>query len=223
MNIVITLPQQLITKILLGEKRYEIRKSLPKLLHLQKSWVYVVEKGTSEVTLAFKVNNILYGNMYSELWRSMHGKAGIPIEWYNRYVRNAKRIYIWSISERIYFKDPVDVKKDLLIEKNPQQYSYTPIDIEYCKENHDHRIFSNFRNTCSRQNFIGAPETIKKEANSTPNVPPQKGGTVVPPSDFQSVATQSADTTSVMRKTPRPRASAQAHPREDTPTAQLKK
>ena len=31
-------------------------------------WVYVVEKGTSEVTLAFKVNNILYGNMYSELW-----------------------------------------------------------------------------------------------------------------------------------------------------------
>ena len=52
---------------------------------------------------------------------------------------------------------------------------------------------------------------------------PQKGGTVVPPSDFQSATTQRAETTSVTHKTSRPRASAQAHPREDTPTAQLKK
>lgn len=52
---------------------------------------------------------------------------------------------------------------------------------------------------------------------------PQKGGTVVPPSNFQFVTTESADTSSVTHKTPRPRASAQAHSREETPTAQLKK
>ena len=63
----------------------------------------------------------------------------------------------------------------------------------------------------------------KTSPYSSANVPPKKGGTVVPPSDFQSVATQRTETTSVTHKTPRPRASAQAHPREDTPTAQLKK
>lgn len=146
MNIVITLPQKLITKILLGEKRYEIRKSLPKLLQLERSWVYVVKKGTNEVPLVFQVDNILYGNMYMELWKSMHGKAGIPIEWYMRYVNNAKHICIWSISKRIFFTDPIDVKKDLMIEKNPQQFTYTDTDIEYCKSNHDHIVYSTFRN-----------------------------------------------------------------------------
>ena len=61
------------------------------------------------------------------------------------------------------------------------------------------------------------------DANSYANVPPQKGGTVVPPSNFQLVRTKRTETKSVTHKTPRPRASAQAHPREETPTAQLKK
>ena len=146
MNIVITLPQELITKILLGEKRYEIRKALPKLLHLDESWVYVVKKGTSEVPLAFKVDNILYGNMYLQLWKSMHGKAGIPLEWYIRYVKNAKRIYIWCISKRIYIKEPLDVKKDFRIEKNPQQNTYTDVDIEDCLSNHDYQVYAIFQN-----------------------------------------------------------------------------
>lgn len=57
-------------------------------------------------------------------------------------------------------------------------------------------------------------DDTKSEANSSANVPPQKGGTVVPPSDFQSAATQFTDTTSVTDNSPRPRASAQARPRE---------
>lgn len=52
---------------------------------------------------------------------------------------------------------------------------------------------------------------------------PQKGGTIVPPSDFQSGRTQRIETTSVTLKTPRPRASMQARPRDYTPTAQIKK
>ena len=52
---------------------------------------------------------------------------------------------------------------------------------------------------------------------------PQKGGTVVPPSDFQSATTQRIETTSVTSQTPRPRASAQAHSRDYTPNVQLKK
>lgn len=144
MNIVITLPQELITKILLGEKRYEIRKTLPQLLQLEASWVYVVKKGTSEVPLAFNVNNLLYGNKYMELWKSMQGKAGIPLEWYLKYVKDAKRICIWSISKRIYFIDPIDVKKDLMIEMNPQQFSYTKTDIDYCKSNHVYREYSTY-------------------------------------------------------------------------------
>jgi|GEM_PF-1508242 len=146
MNIVITLPQKLITLILLGKKRYEIRKSLPKHLNLEDSWVFVVKKGSNEVPLAFRVDNILYGNMYMELWKSMHGKAGISLDWYLRYVKNAKRIYIWSISERIYFKEPIDVKQDLWIARNPQQYTYANVDIEDCKSNHDYQVYAKFQN-----------------------------------------------------------------------------
>lgn len=66
-------------------------------------------------------------------------------------------------------------------------------------------------------------KTNQSGDNSSTKFLPKKGGTVVPPSDFQSVTTEVTDTTSVTRKTPRPRASAQARPREYTPTAQLKK
>lgn len=49
-----------------------------------------------------------------------------------------------------------------------------------------------------------------------------KGGTVVPPSDFQSVSTQAAETQKDTRKSPRPHGSARAHSREDTPSGHLK-
>lgn len=47
----------------------------------------------------------------------------------------------------------------------------------------------------------------------------EKGGTVVPPSDFQSVSTKGAETQGDMVGCPRPRGSARAHLREDTPSA----
>lgn len=47
----------------------------------------------------------------------------------------------------------------------------------------------------------------------------EKGGTIVPPSNFQFVSTQYAEKEQVAEKTPRPHGSARAHSREDTPGA----
>jgi hypothetical protein len=44
MNILITLPKNLLAKILSGEKRYEMRKSLPKNMKVGEDGFFVVEK-----------------------------------------------------------------------------------------------------------------------------------------------------------------------------------
>jgi len=48
MNILITLPKNLLEKILSGEKKYEMRKCLPKNMKLGEDGFFVVEKGTDE-------------------------------------------------------------------------------------------------------------------------------------------------------------------------------
>lgn len=58
MNILITLPKHLIEKIMSGEKKYEIRKCLPKSMRLGEDGFFVVEKGTDEVRCWCRVDAI---------------------------------------------------------------------------------------------------------------------------------------------------------------------
>lgn len=49
MNIMITLPRDLIDKIISGEKLFEMRKCRPTNVNIGEDGFFVVEKGTNEV------------------------------------------------------------------------------------------------------------------------------------------------------------------------------
>lgn len=58
MNILITLPKDLIAKIVSGEKRYEMRKCLPKHMKIKEDGFFVVEKGTDEVRCWCRIDDV---------------------------------------------------------------------------------------------------------------------------------------------------------------------
>lgn len=70
MNVLITLPKKLIDCIIRGEKTYEMRKSLPRLMRLGEDGFFAVEKGTSNVRCWCRIDSIYgtYIDHYSVSW-----------------------------------------------------------------------------------------------------------------------------------------------------------
>lgn len=125
MNIVITLPQKLWWAIMLGNKTYECRKSFPQI-QLKHSKVYVVIKGTTKVAGYFTIDSILSTNDFNAVWRNQGSKLFIDWEWFNKYVKNYKRLlHLWKISRVYSFDDTVDLEEYFGIKHNPQSFVYT--------------------------------------------------------------------------------------------------
>ena len=124
MNILITLPKHLIDKILSGEKKFEMRKCLPKNMRLGEDGFFVVEKGTDKVRCWCRVD-VVYGTFidhYSTDW--FENRVGVSYEYVKKYA-NGKQVYLWKIAK---------VKKlqglwrsALMVDKTPQQFAYCPL------------------------------------------------------------------------------------------------
>jgi hypothetical protein len=124
MNILITLPKNLIEKIISGEKVYEMRKSLPKLMKIGEDGFFAVEKGTSNVRCWCRVDDVreVYINDPNESW--LLQRLCVDEDYIRKYAAN-KKVYLWKIGKVITFKY---IKRDsLFIDKNPQQFAYCPL------------------------------------------------------------------------------------------------
>lgn len=124
MNILITLPKHLIDKILSGEKKFEMRKCLPKNMRLGVDGFFVVEKGTDKVVCWCRVDVVYdtFIDRYNAAWFA--NRVGISFEYVEKYA-NGKQVYLWKIAK---------VKKlqglgrnTLMVDKNPQQFAYCPL------------------------------------------------------------------------------------------------
>ena len=124
MNIVITLPKDLIQKILSGEKKYEMRRCLPKYMKLGEDGFFVVEKGTNEVRCWCRVDtyNYTYIDYYSASWYAP--LVCVPEDWIERYA-NGKRVCLWWIGKVI----PIECldRGSLFVDRNPQSFEYCPL------------------------------------------------------------------------------------------------
>lgn len=99
MNILITLPKNLIEDIISGKKKYEMRKFQPKYMRVGKEGFFVVEKGTDKIRCWCRVDAVRK-----------------PI------IDSKQRVYLWKIGKVKVFDC---LKRDpLLIKKNPQQFAY---------------------------------------------------------------------------------------------------
>lgn len=124
MNILITLPKHLIDSIIRGEKKYEMRKSFPKLMRLGEDGFFAVEKGTSNVRCWCRVDSI-YGSNVDRY--SLSGLASILCvdELFIHKYAFGKRVYMWKIGKVMELSD-LD-RSSLFVDKNPQQFEYCPL------------------------------------------------------------------------------------------------
>lgn len=122
MNIVITLPRDLINKILSGEKLFEMRKSCPYRFRYGDG-VFVIEKGTDIVRCFFEVDNII--SMEPSKATAWAADLGVSVQYIANYCKNARRIYMWEIGGAIELSN---YSRALMgLKQNPQNFAYTNI------------------------------------------------------------------------------------------------
>lgn len=124
MNILITLPKNLIKDIIYGKKRFEMRKCLPKYMRIGVDGFFVVEKGTNEVRCWCRVDAVMenYIDHYSAGW--LASRLCVPEEYVERYA-NGKKVYLWKIGKVITFE--CLIRDSLGVDRNPQQFAYCPL------------------------------------------------------------------------------------------------
>lgn len=124
MNILITLPHLLVEKIISGEKKFEMRKCLPKNMKIGQDGFFVVEKGTNNIRCWCRVD--YYMSPYVDSYNASRFTKHLCVsgEYIARYAKNDK-IYLWRIGKVIVFKNLK--REELFVDRNPQQFAYCPL------------------------------------------------------------------------------------------------
>lgn len=123
MNILITLPKDLIEKIISGEKTFEMRKNQPKHLKIGEDGFFVVEKGTDKVRCWCRVDGV-WATETDENFTELFANCLCASKEYIEKYANGQQVYLWKIGKVITLEN---FKRDTLIcDENPQLYAYCP-------------------------------------------------------------------------------------------------
>ena len=125
MNIVITLPADLIAAILDKKKCFEIRSKLPRKFYLHQDVVFVCQKGTNKVPLYFTILKFYTYTKHSYCNDYIAQKAAVPTQWIDDYMEDKECIYDWVIGYVCELSYPTSVWHQLQIKHNPQSFIYT--------------------------------------------------------------------------------------------------
>lgn len=124
MNILITLPNDLIEKIISGDKKFEMRKCLPKLMKIGEDGFFVVEKGTNDVRCWCRVDEVRETSIDHYSAGRFASRLCVSEEYIKNYA-NREKVYLWKIGKVIVIEC---LKRDsLIVDRNPQQYAYCPL------------------------------------------------------------------------------------------------
>lgn len=125
MNIVITLPINLIAEILEGRKLFEIRSKIPANFNINRNVVYVVQKGTRKVVLYFTIAKFITDLDLKQNAQYIAKNAAVPIGWLKTYAESKDRIHAWVIGCYYKVTNCTEIYQLLGIKSNPQSYIYT--------------------------------------------------------------------------------------------------
>lgn len=123
MNVLITLPKPLIDCIISGEKKYEMRKAVPKEMVLGVDGFFAVEKGTNNVRCWCRVDDICEPDICNQTVSLYSSLLCVDEEYITKYARN-KMVYLWKIGKVVVLSGLE--RNSLFIGKNPQQFAYCP-------------------------------------------------------------------------------------------------
>ena len=125
MNILITLSKELINEILSGNKKFEMRKCIPKNLKIGEDGFFVVEKGTDLIRCWCRVDSIIEVRMTEEKAIYYMGSLGVTQQFILEYAPSGTRVYLWEIGKTKKFYSLH--RSVLIIDRNPQQFAYAPL------------------------------------------------------------------------------------------------
>lgn len=124
MNIIITLPKELINKIISGEKKFEMRKCLPKSMNIEEDGFFAVEKGTDKIRCWCRVDGIIETYVTDDRAKRLVSRVCVSEDYIKKYAYN-KKVYLWVIGKVKIFNDLK--RESLIVDKNPQQFAYCPL------------------------------------------------------------------------------------------------
>lgn len=127
MNIVITLPEDLISAILEGKKKFEMRKSFPHTFRRGRDGFFVVQKGTKDIICWCRIDCIEEAQSWSTVAFDYAKYLCVNDQYIKDYMKGTKKIYLWQIGKVIKFNKGALKLSDLFVNRAPQQFAYCPL------------------------------------------------------------------------------------------------
>lgn len=123
MNVVITLPKHLLDKIISGDKKFEMRKSIPRKMIIGKDGFFVVEKGTDDVRCWCRVDKIEEFRLNQTMAVKYSNSLCVSSDFIMNYAPPGTKVYLWVISIVIELEG---ISRNMILDsKNPQSFAYT--------------------------------------------------------------------------------------------------
>lgn len=124
MDILITLPLNLIDYIMTGQKTTELRSVCPAKFNCERDVVYVVAKGTNNIMLSFTVRAFVRYDDCMGFWIDCGNSVCVDYLWVRRYAENKRVLYAWEIDTVTHIVPHLDAKEHFNIKSNPQSFIY---------------------------------------------------------------------------------------------------
>lgn len=125
MNVLITLPKELIDKILSGEKTAEMRKCFPNFMDIGKDGFFMVEKGTDDIRGWCRVDGVLKTAVSEDGMKIYAESLGVTHPYIMAYASPGTKVCLWKIGKVI--KIDRMKRRSLMVDRNPQQFAYCPL------------------------------------------------------------------------------------------------
>lgn len=125
MNILITLPKNLLDKIISGDKRYEMRKCIPINMKLGEDGFFIVEKGTDKVKCWCRVDSAITFTMNDFHAQRWCDDLCVTPQFVLDYAPEGKDVWLWEIGKVVELENVC--RDSLQVERNPQQFAYCPL------------------------------------------------------------------------------------------------
>ena len=130
MNVIITLPIELISEIAEGRKTIEVRKTIPTRLNEETDWVYVCCSGQRKVMLAFRVSKFKKATDSAGIWAQLGGQIRCSYTWWLEYTKDKRTLFFWYITDVHVIDRQSDAWLTLVKDKNPQSFKYTQMTLD---------------------------------------------------------------------------------------------
>lgn len=125
MNVIITLPSNLIQLIKEGKKSIELRKTCPLFFKPQKDVIYICEKGTGNVVGYMTIKRIIGTKNKFGILANWSKYIAVSPEWITDYIKDAEKLYGFLIGKYKSFDKPLSLNEYFHRLRAPQSFLYT--------------------------------------------------------------------------------------------------